>query len=226
MKKNSKGELPSSKPRRRLKKWARTALYVLVTLSICVAVMWPRKVEAPEAKVPEVTITASTEVINEVEDKNLDVVIEEVVKEQPKKEEHMQKTQPKVEEKVEKHKTVDVSAEQSSDIIYGSMTGYGANCQGCSGITASGYDVRNTIWYNDATYGQVRVLAAPKNIPLYTVVRVSGVNGKEPFLAIVLDRGGAIKGTLFDLLCESEAYANQHIGRQKNVTYEIMRRGR
>lgn len=122
--------------------------------------------------------------------------------------------------------TITVEQNVTGNVIYGSMTGYGADCKGCSGTTASGYNVKNTIYYNDATYGQVRILAAPKNIPMYSVIKVSGVKGMEPFYAIVLDRGGAINGTLFDLLCESESYANKYIGRQKNIQYEIVRSGK
>ena len=35
---------------------------------------------------------------------------------------------------------------------YGPITGYGPDCTGCIGITASGYNVRNNIYYNEGYY--------------------------------------------------------------------------
>ena len=49
------------------------------------------------------------------------------------------------------------------DKFIGTITGYGPDCDGCIGITSSGYDVRNTIYYNDKTYNNVRVLSADKS---------------------------------------------------------------
>ena len=54
------------------------------------------------------------------------------------------------------------------DKFTGTITGYGPDCYGCIGITASGYDVRNTIYYNDLIFigddesrtGAVNILAA------------------------------------------------------------------
>lgn len=87
-------------------------------------------------------------------------------------------------------------------------TAYVALCSsGCTGITASGYDVRNTIWYEG-----MRVIAASSDIPLYTMVNVSLANGTT-FKAIVLDRGGAIVGNRIDILVASESEAWQ-FGRQ------------
>lgn len=108
----------------------------------------------------------------------------------------------------------------------GSLTGYGPDCRGCSGKTASGYDVRNTITYNDEEYGEIRILAADKSIQMYSVVRVSNVPGMEPFIAIVLDTGGNVgfgKGTLFDLLFSKESEAMHKVN---NVTFEILRKGK
>lgn len=109
----------------------------------------------------------------------------------------------------------------------GTMTAYGANCYGCSGITASGYNIRNNnIYYEDKTFGTLRITAADRSIPFGTVVRVSGLKVyDEPILAIVLDRGGVIKGTLMDLAFGDE---NEEIvmklGRSK-VTYDVLRQG-
>lgn len=107
----------------------------------------------------------------------------------------------------------------------GVLTGYGPNCDGCSGITASGYDVRYTTTYNDAEFGEVRVVAADPSIPFYSIVRISNVPGMEPIIAIVLDIGGNVgygRGTLFDLLYASEQEA---LHKTENVTFEILREG-
>ena len=111
--------------------------------------------------------------------------------------------------------------------FFGQLTAYAPTCKGCSGITASGYDVRDgNIYYNDAKYGKLRIVAADPKIPLGTVVKISAHQLYDyTFMAIVLDRGSAIKGELFDLLFESEEGLNETVGRLKNVKYEILRYG-
>lgn len=98
-------------------------------------------------------------------------------------------------------------------------TFYTAKCNGCSGITASGYDVRRTI-----TYKGLRIVAMSKDIPLYTIVNVKLTDGSE-FKAIVLDRGGAIKRGKMDVLVatKSEAY---RLGRQQAQVTILERGGR
>ena len=108
----------------------------------------------------------------------------------------------------------------------GPLTGYGPNCNGCTGITASQYDVRDTITYNDSEFGEIRILAADDSFELYSIVRVSNVPNMDPFIAIVLDRGGNVgfgKGTLFDLLFSSESEA---MHKTDNVKFEILRYGK
>ena len=113
------------------------------------------------------------------------------------------------------------------DKFTGTITGYGPDCDGCIGITASGYDVRNTIYYNDKTYNKVRVLAADKFLPFGTIIKVSNLKNYNDFIGIVLDRGSAISFDGFsqiDLLFESENYSYD-FGRKHNVTFEILRLG-
>lgn len=93
-----------------------------------------------------------------------------------------------------------------SNHFTGYLTHYGPDCKGCSGITASGYDVRNTIYYNDSEYGQVRIVAASKKYPFYTILRLNDYKTGS-IIAIVLDRGGAIKGNKLDLLTSSNSEA-------------------
>jgi len=97
-------------------------------------------------------------------------------------------------------------------------THYGPDCAGCSGITTSGDDVRSTIYYNE-----MRVLAAPRSIPLYTIMRVTYPNG-DSFKGIVLDRGGDIVNGRLDILVASENEAYQ-LGKQ-TVTVTILKNGK
>lgn len=109
----------------------------------------------------------------------------------------------------------------------GNITAYGPDCIGCSGITASGYNVKNTIYYNDKEYGQVRVLAADKSLPFGTIVRISDLSiYSKPIIGIVLDRGSAIgfnKSVYFDLLYKSERDTNSF--GKRSAIFEILRRG-
>lgn len=111
--------------------------------------------------------------------------------------------------------------------FFGTITGYGPDCDGCIGITASGYDVRNTIYYEDKTYNKVRILAADKSIPFGTIIKISNIKNYEDFLGIVLDRGSAIgfnKYSQIDLLFSNEKETYE-FGRINNVTFEILREG-
>ena len=113
----------------------------------------------------------------------------------------------------------------------GKMTAYGPDCYGCtSGRTASGqYVMDGNIYYNDPTFGNIRIVAADKTIPFGSIIRISGLNiFPEPILAIVLDRGGMIgfaegKHSYFDLLYKSEKDAAS-FGRP-TATFELLRRG-
>jgi len=117
----------------------------------------------------------------------------------------------------------------SNPVIYnGTMTAYGPDCVGCTGLVSCPprQDVRNgNIYYNDQEYGQVMIVAADSQIPCGTMVKVynSTISKNGYFNAIVLDRGGVIKGTLMDLLTVSES-ASSGFGRQ-SVKYEIIRWG-
>jgi uncharacterized protein yabE len=107
----------------------------------------------------------------------------------------------------------------------GTITSYGADCEGCSGYLSCPphINAKNTIYYSDKKYKNLRIIAADKNIPCGSIVKIKGIKNYKDIYAIVLDRGGAIKGTLFDLLLDKEKSANS-IGRQV-VKYEILRWG-
>ncbi len=108
----------------------------------------------------------------------------------------------------------------------GTMTGYGPDCAGCSGTTgcAPRQNVTNgNIYFNDNDYGNVRIVATDREIPCGSIVRISNYQ-KEPIMAIALDRGGAIKGNIMDLLEASEQEAKK-VGRQRNIQFDIIRWG-
>ena len=131
------------------------------------------------------------------------------------------------------------SEPQSIDGVYvglkftGSMTAYGRDCCGSDpsrwGITASGYDLKQSLTYNDPTYGSVRIVASDRNFKLYSIVKVNDpIDGS--YNVIVLDRAGSVIGLnktkKFDLAVESESYASSSYGVHKNVSFEVLRIGK
>ena len=84
--------------------------------------------------------------------------------------------------------------EAEANTITMETTYYTADCSGCSGITAAGYDVRGTIYVN----GYRVVAVDPWVIPLGTVVYVE--TPYESFYAIAGDTGGNIVGNRLDIL--------------------------
>ena len=141
-----------------------------------------------------------------------------------------EKEEAKEEDVVEEVSAPTPDPQPGSDVLetqVGSLSGYGPDCRGCTGFLSSGRDVRNgNIYYQDSTYGQVRILAGDKSYSYGTIVRVKS-SRLGTFLAIVLDRGGSVgfgKSHLFDLLYSSsaEALANEV---SYNTTFEILRYG-
>ncbi len=113
------------------------------------------------------------------------------------------------------------------ETVVGTMSGYGLDCKGCSGVVGARYDARgNNLRYNDPVYGECRIVAGDKKYPYGTIVRVK--NSKiGTFNAIVLDRGSDIgigRRYMFDLLfwTEKESY---DFGLSRNTTFEILRYG-
>ncbi len=128
---------------------------------------------------------------------------------------------------------------QPMDSVYvglkftGSMTAYGRDCCGSDpsrwGITSSGYDLKQSLTYNDPTYGSVRIVASDKNFKLYSIIQINDpIDGS--YNAIVLDRAGSVIGLnktkKFDLAVESESYASSNYGVHKNVTFQVLRVGK
>lgn len=110
----------------------------------------------------------------------------------------------------------------------GTLTGYGPDCVGCSGIVGCNpyQNVKNgNIYYQDETYGKIRILAADKSIPCGSIIKISNYDFIEgEFYGIVLDRGSAINGLTMDLLYESESETVK-VGRTYEINFKIERWG-
>lgn len=105
---------------------------------------------------------------------------------------------------------------------YAIITAYTPYCDGCIGITSYGYNVLNTIYYDDEDYGMVRILAADDSVPFGSIVYFYDFDS----YAIVLDRGGVIGSfgnAFFDLLFDS--YDEAMDFGKKEVKYKLLRRG-
>jgi len=119
--------------------------------------------------------------------------------------------------KNDRNKKVD---DRKAEMIEAEATFYTARCEGCSGITKTGYDVRQTI-YSDS--GRRIIAVDPTLIPLGSVVNIEMENGDE-FEAKALDIGGDIKGARIDVLVESKSEAFR-LGRQ-SAKIEIIKEGK
>lgn len=109
----------------------------------------------------------------------------------------------------------------------GTMSFYNANCVGCSGITSTGVDISDgRLYYQDKTYGNIRIVAAGTEIKKWSVIRIKNSSLGVNTLAIVLDRGGSIglgKKFLIDMLTNSTENKG---GIEKNITIEVIREGK
>lgn len=109
----------------------------------------------------------------------------------------------------------------------GELTGYGGDCPLCSGRVGCPPRInvlKEGIYYNDKTYGTVRIVASSKNYPCGTILKFNVKKlSEDPIIAIVLDRG--VSGNVIDLLTESEEYAGKYVGRVKNLKFEVLREG-
>lgn len=123
----------------------------------------------------------------------------------------------------------------------GRLTGYGPDCAGCTGSGVVScrtpnnkrYSlVKDGIIYKDEFYGDLRILAATKNIfPCGTIVKVQKPND-ELFLGIVLDTGETMRkawserGQIwFDLAFKTEKDPEIYKATSSNVKYEVQRWG-
>lgn len=188
---------------------------------------------------------ASSETSSESEEEDTKTVVKEVKKEatsavkpvvtEVKSEEEYENMKEQMAEDVTvppKEVTPEVTAPDALETFSGNMSGYGPY-QDDDGSwhlfrTATGWDLRNSIYYQDAKYGSLRIVASDTSIKKYSVVRCTLSNGTI-INAIVLDRGdkniGRGKKFEFDLAYKSATEAWQN-GVLKNVKFEILRDGK
>lgn len=124
----------------------------------------------------------------------------------------------KLKEEIENFKKKQEGSDVEGRKITVEATAYISMCsEGCTGRTATGVDVSNTIYYQG-----YRVIATDPNvIPLNSLVKVETRN--ETFTAMAIDKGGGIHGNEIDLLVSSESNARQ-FGRQQ-ATITILQKG-
>ncbi len=120
----------------------------------------------------------------------------------------------------------------------GKMTGYGADCVGCTGTLAcktknGSYHnlIKDGTTYNDEEYGNVKIIAAAlEKFPCGTIIKVENPN-LGTFNAIVLDTGGAMKSAWvngivhMDLAYVTETDPAIHLSTSSNVKYSVQRWG-
>ena len=183
-------------------------------------------VNSDAIKKEEVIEVAPVEVVPEVTE---EPVVEEVkeVKEEPKEEVIIGKDEVIDEEELPTppKEEVYVPPITVGSTFNGTMSGYGSDVEG-TGYTYSGYYIRDTIYYNDPTYGELRILAGDSSIPMGTVIEVSNSNAGN-FTGIVLDTGRNIGfGRVydFDLLFKTSKEAIIY-GVSRNATFKILRVG-
>lgn len=134
----------------------------------------------------------------------------------------------------------DNETESTQAVYVGKMTGYGADCNGCSGVGTLSCRAldgsRHTLsidgeYYYDDTYGSVRIVAADlSQFPCGTIVEVDHPN-LGTFYAVVLDTGGSVQrawqnGTVWmDLAFKTETDPNIYSSTSNNTTYSVQRWG-
>ena len=168
---------------------------------------------------------------NTIKKEKEEIKQEEPIVEQPKQEEIKKEETPKKEtkKKVTKKKKTTTTVKKSTTTVQKSQTAgtykithYGWDC--CkSGVTATGYNVKNTIYYNDKQYGKVRIVAMSKAMPLYSIIKIKNYKFGGDIIAIVIDRG--VGNGVIDLLVENERTASKY-GIQRNVSIEVLRKGK
>lgn len=178
----------------------------------------------------------STSIIAEVsknEEKKEDVSLDNSNEIQEEKQESRQLEETKKEKQKEEVKNTVVEeviakpAVPQNPTYSGTMSFYNANCTSCSGITATGVDVSDgRLYYNDKTYGNVRIVAAGTEIKKWSIIKIRNSSLANEVLAIVLDRGGDIgvgRKFIIDMLTNS---TENKSGINKNIEVEVLRNGK
>ena len=123
----------------------------------------------------------------------------------------------------------------------GRLTSYGPDCPGCSAVGNVACFTKNRtnhslindgIYYEDDTYGRVRILAADHlKFPCGTIVLVDP-GTTEPFYGVVLDTGASMRNAWredgyvwMDVAYESQEAARNGNTTSRNTKYSVQRWG-
>ena len=181
-------------------------------------------VNSDAIKKEEVFEIAPVEIITEVEEEPIKVEkIQEKVIEEKSKNDTVNKTEPAEDNTNKPNIETNIPSLTVGSTFTGTMSGYGSDI---GNFTASGHYIGDSIYYNDSTYGNVRILSGDDDIPFGTIVRVTNSKIGE-FIGIVIDTGSKVgfdKVHDFDLLFKTSKEAMNY-GISKNVTFEILRVG-
>jgi 3D (Asp-Asp-Asp) domain-containing protein len=127
---------------------------------------------------------------------------------------------------------------KENETFTGKMTGYGADCIGCTGNLSCKTKAGKTFSlsnngqsYHDSEYGNVRILAAALDkFPCGTIIKVTH-SKLGVFNAIVLDTGTAMKAAwsrgeiLMDLAYVSQKDSKIRLTTTNHAKYEVLRWG-
>ena len=169
---------------------------------------------------------AMSSIIEKEEDEEKEDIKEKEITPKVEKEEIKEEIKPAVEEQPKQV----IKQEIKNDVLAsytGTMSFYNENCSGCSGNTSSGVNVSGgRLYYYDSEYQNVRIVAAGKEIKLWSIVRIKNSSLGDSVLAIVLDRGGDIgngRKFIVDMLTNNQENKG---GINRNVTVEVLRNGK
>lgn len=190
-----------------MKKYIRSRIIMLIETLILITIVFLIKKET-------FTVTSLSSTMNEI---NTKAVSKEII----------QKSQNELFSKNKEIKINNINTGKPSYKFTGELTGYSGDCPLCSGYLACPPRtnvLKDGIYYNDNTYGNIRIVASSKNYPCGTILKFDVKKlSQEPIIAIVLDRG--VSGNVIDLLMESSETATKKVGRVKNLEFEVLREG-
>lgn len=124
------------------------------------------------------------------------------------------------EKKVSNVKTTNKLSYSGGEWMTFTQTHYTSFCNtGCTGQTATGINVKNTVKYK----GMSIIAVDPRVIPLGSIVEIN--DGDKVFQAFAGDTGGAIKGSKIDLLVSTNDSNYAYSLGVKKVKLKVLRRG-
>lgn len=121
----------------------------------------------------------------------------------------------------------------------GHTTGYGSDCEGCSGTVACKTRegtkfnlITDGVYYDDNQFGSVRIVAADHRVfPCGTVIEIDNGN-QEPFLAIVMDTGSGMRSNWdkyrlvhIDIAYETQQDKTVYLATSKKAEFSVQRWG-